>query len=153
VIANDAGKQGGWQEKIRARFSFQIDDALLVNVSANSYAHCIYGGLDTRRIDNMLFTHSHSDQDVHLDIAVHMLDLWKYVSIEPYQVACRKPDMTRNETCFLYVVKRDGKTLLIGYDSAMFEEETWAARLQISLRHSGRYLCNGAGILTSGKTI
>ena len=162
----EARRLGG--KNIRTRSSCQIDDSLLIDFSADSYAHVVCGGLDMRKIRNILFTHSHGDhlyaqdimtilppmawrdvrrplglygtegcaealnraiggRDVHEDLAVHTLELWKTVAVGDYQVTPLKANHDPQETCFIHVVQRDGKTLLYGHDSAMFGEETWQA--------------------------
>ncbi len=48
-------------KNIRTRSSCSINDDLLIDFSCDTYAHTIWGGLDLRKIDNMIFTHAHVD--------------------------------------------------------------------------------------------
>ncbi|HML48596.1 MAG TPA: MBL fold metallo-hydrolase [Clostridia bacterium] len=45
----------------RMRTSCSIDESLLVDFSADTYARCLYGKLDLTRVEHIVFTHSHSD--------------------------------------------------------------------------------------------
>lgn len=55
----EARRLGG--KNLRTRTSCGIDETLLIDFSADTYAHVLYGGLDMRRIHHVLFTHSHGD--------------------------------------------------------------------------------------------
>lgn len=47
------------------------------------------------------------------------------VTVGPYQVLALPARHDKNEECLIYVVSREGKTLLYGHDSAVFGEEAW----------------------------
>lgn len=49
------------QKNIRTRTSAQIDSSILVDFSADSYAHTLFGGLDLSKIHHLFVTHSHED--------------------------------------------------------------------------------------------
>ena len=45
----------------RMRSSCLIDESLLVDFSSDTYARCLYGRLDLTKVNNIIFTHAHSD--------------------------------------------------------------------------------------------
>lgn len=48
-------------KNIRTRSSCGIDDVILVDFPADTYAHSLWGGLDLTRVQTILFTHPHLD--------------------------------------------------------------------------------------------
>lgn len=48
-------------KNIRTRSSCGIDGKILVDMPADTFAHTIYGGLDMRKVNTILFTHPHMD--------------------------------------------------------------------------------------------
>lgn len=52
-------KLGG--RNIRTRSQALVDDTLLIDFPADTYMHCIYGGLPLSKIKTCLITHSHID--------------------------------------------------------------------------------------------
>ena len=48
-------------------------------------------------------------------------------AIQEYDVLPVKADHMQEEECLLYVIRRAGKTVLVGFDTAVFPEETWQA--------------------------
>lgn len=52
-------KLGG--KNLRTRTGAQINDDMLIDFSADTYAHELYGGLDMLKIQYLLVTHSHED--------------------------------------------------------------------------------------------
>lgn len=52
-------KLGG--KNLRTRTGAQINDDMLIDFSADTYAHKLYGGLDMLKIQYLLITHSHED--------------------------------------------------------------------------------------------
>ena len=46
-------------------------------------------------------------------------------SVGEYRVTAFPANHDKREDCLIYVICREGKTLLYGHDSAMFSEETW----------------------------
>lgn len=49
------------------------------------------------------------------------------LSIQDYQVFPVRADHMPDEECLLYVIQKAGRTVLIGFDTAVFPEETWQA--------------------------
>lgn len=49
------------------------------------------------------------------------------VSVGEYEVTALPAEHDKKEECFVYVVKRNGRTLFYGHDSGIFCEETWDA--------------------------
>lgn len=52
-------KLGG--KNIRTRTGAMVDEKLLIDFSADTYAHVLYGGLDLRKAEYLIVTHSHED--------------------------------------------------------------------------------------------
>ncbi len=52
-------KLGG--KNLRTRSGAQVDDEILIDFSADTYAHELYGGLDITAINYLFITHSHID--------------------------------------------------------------------------------------------
>ena len=73
------------------------------------------------------FNQAVGNRDVKQDLHFQTLELWKTVTIGDYEVTPLKAKHDAKETCFIYVIAREGKTLLYGHDSAFFEEDTWKA--------------------------
>lgn len=49
------------EKNFRTRSSCLIDEALLVDFSADTYARCLYGKLNLTKVKSIIITHSHSD--------------------------------------------------------------------------------------------
>lgn len=60
-------REGG--KNIRTRSSCQIDDNILIDFSADTFAHTVYGGLQLTQIDYLLISHAHPDHFYPEDIA------------------------------------------------------------------------------------
>ncbi|MDO4267169.1 MAG: MBL fold metallo-hydrolase [Eubacteriales bacterium] len=48
-------------KNLRTRTGAKVDEELLIDFSADTYAHVLYGGLDLTKINYLLVTHSHED--------------------------------------------------------------------------------------------
>lgn len=59
---NRARKAGG--RNIRTRSQALINDDLLIDIPADTYAHVIYQGLDLSKVTDLLITHTHCDHYV-----------------------------------------------------------------------------------------
>lgn len=55
-------------KNLRRRSSIMIDDRILIDLNADSYAANLYGKLNLSEIDTLLFTHSHTDHCYALDV-------------------------------------------------------------------------------------
>lgn len=62
----------------------------------------------------------------HLTGKLHCVELTEFVpvKIEDYLVTPLLANHDRNEKCFLYLIEKDGKTLLYGNDTGWFPDET-----------------------------
>lgn len=56
---NRARALGG--KNLRSRSGCQLDERLFIDFSADSYAHTLYGGMNARKMEHLLVTHSHAD--------------------------------------------------------------------------------------------
>lgn len=59
-------------------------------------------------------------------IAWKELDRFTPVEIEGYRVTPMSAEHNRPEKCFIFLIEKDGETILYGNDTAMFPEDTWA---------------------------
>lgn len=154
-------------KNIRTRTSCQLDEHILIDFSADSYAHILYSGLDLTKINHLFITHSHEDHFYMADLTKFLPPMAWYsrerylriygnntvhqifdnylgkrkdvkagltfeelveghgITVEDYSVTPLLANHDKSENCFLYVIQREGKTLLYGHDSAMFSEYTW----------------------------
>ena len=55
----------------------------------------------------------------------HRTESFYPFQIEQYTVMPLRANHMQSEECHLYIISRDGRTVLYGQDSAMFPEETW----------------------------
>lgn len=60
-------------------------------------------------------------------LQLYPLSPFQKIQVENYQVTALPANHDKREECLIYVIERDGKTLLYGHDSAMFSEKTWEA--------------------------
>ncbi len=58
-VCQRASRAGG--RNIRTRSQAAVDDVLLIDFPADTYLHVLQYGLDLKKIENCLVTHSHSD--------------------------------------------------------------------------------------------
>lgn len=70
-------------KNFRTRSSCLIDETLLVDFSADTYAHCLYGKLDLTKVRNILVTHSHNDHFYPQDLCKIMPPYARHQRIEP----------------------------------------------------------------------
>lgn len=61
------------------------------------------------------------------DKVLHVVELREYqaASVGAYQVIPLPADHNPKEKCFIYIINRDGKTLLYANDTGYFAEEVW----------------------------
>ena len=57
---------------------------------------------------------------------VQVLSPFEEAAAGDYKIHALPANHDMDENCFIYVIARDGKTLLYGHDTAIFGEETWA---------------------------
>jgi phosphoribosyl 1,2-cyclic phosphate phosphodiesterase len=55
----------------------------------------------------------------------HLLKPFAAIEAGPYRVTPLPADHDPNETCFLYYIEKDGKSLLYGHDTGWFPEPVW----------------------------
>lgn len=60
-------------------------------------------------------------------ISLQSVNAFEAFEIGEYYIVPLKADHMKEEECLLYIIEREGKTLLYGHDSAMFPEDTWKA--------------------------
>lgn len=58
-VCQEAQKLGG--KNVRTRSQALVDDSLLLDFPADTYAHCLAHGLSLLQVTDLLVTHSHSD--------------------------------------------------------------------------------------------
>lgn len=58
-------------------------------------------------------------------IILKKINAFEAFAIRDYHILPLKAVHMETEECLLYIIKREGKTLLYGHDSAMFPEDTW----------------------------
>lgn len=98
-ICENARRKGG--KEVRTRSQAVIDDCLVVDYPCDTYDHMIRFGLDMRKVEHVLLTHSHSDhfypEDIILkrpDVAVELTGVLHIygneVNQEKYEEAVRK---------------------------------------------------------------
>lgn len=160
-------------KNLRTRTGAQVDEDLLIDFSADTYAHVLYGGLDLTKIQYLLVTHSHEDHLYAADLMTMKppmafypgerslqvfgnettaekirresekyqrdpLEVGRYVKMNrmhsfekqtagAYEITAIPANHDPAEECFVYVIQKNGKTLLYGHDSAVFAEPAWEA--------------------------
>lgn len=163
-----ARKLGGKQ--IRTRSQAIIDDAIIVDLPPDTYAHVLTQHLDLSKYETLIVTHSHQDHFYPLELMLRgapyahdctakLLTVYgndvvyqryqealkendsedvpkhlKFVAAVPFQsvllasghtvtplLARHKPD----EDCLIYLISKEGKTLLYANDTGIFPEETF----------------------------
>ncbi len=97
VKARSLGK-----ENIRTRTSVGLDEHVLIDFSADSYMHTIYGGLDMRKIRHILLTHSHSDHFYPVDLLTILEPMAWRKSADPLQLYGPKDCMKKMSLCHGY---------------------------------------------------
>lgn len=62
----EARRLGG--KNIRTRSQALVDDDLLIDFPADTYLHVLRGGLDLRKVKNLIISHSHEDHCYMIDV-------------------------------------------------------------------------------------
>ena len=83
-------------KNFRMRTSCSVDESLLIDFSADTYARCLYGNLNLTKVKHVIITHSHGDH-------LYPLDLFRI--IPPHGIH------ERSEPLYVYGNERVGKTL------------------------------------------
>jgi len=163
-LCGKAKKAGG--KEFRTRTSVLLDDDLKIDFPPDTLTHMLRDGLDLDKIEDLLFTHSHSDhlyaedlvarfpgyakasdRPIHLyanDLTMakirqmfeanggsrgayelHRVRTYERVELRTGTafplIAAHDP----NETCHLYYIEKNGKSILYGHDTGTIPEETW----------------------------
>ncbi len=161
-----------WQlggKNIRTRSQCILDDLLLIDFPADTYAHVLQHQIDLPNIHSILITHTHQDHlyledlglrcngfshqingtltlygnsslsdkfnlfykqnaaDTHLSETLACVELTEFIPvvIENYIVTPLLANHDKNEKCYIYLIQKDGKTLLYGNDTGWFPQATW----------------------------
>lgn len=161
----EARKRGG--KNIRTRTQAIVDDKLLIDFPADTYAHFLQYNLPMIDIKACIVTHSHSDHFYPNDIMARRkgfsnithndplvvyagkasydqicemmteqgasTDDVKPVFVEPFKpfdadgftVTALKATHGQDTSPYIFLIEKDGKTLLYSHDSDDYPEETW----------------------------
>ena len=158
AVCREAARRGG--RNLRTRSQALVNDRLLIDFPADTYAHMLYGGLPLPELSHCLITHAHSDH-----LYADELKAWgrgycyhntpmtfygsgpsgeqilryqdeenvRFQRVEPFVPfeaaghlvtalpACHAPELE----CVMYLIEKDGKTLLYAHDTGMFAESVW----------------------------
>lgn len=60
-------------------------------------------------------------------LTLHKVATFDTFHFDDYSVTALPANHDKNEDCFIYVIKKGGKTLLYGHDSGVFHESVWEA--------------------------
>lgn len=155
-------------KNIRTRSQAIVDDKILIDFPADTYAHMLQYHIDLPSIHTLLVTHSHIDHwypedlmrrskrfataidetlhiygndavyeelmqvakrvgDGYKDVRIeyHIVKEFEPFEAEGYKIVPLKASHKPGENCFIYMISKDGKSLLYGHDTGYFPEETW----------------------------
>ena len=66
---------------------------------------------------------------IHPENYISMKEIWAFhpLNLDGYEILPVRADHMPHEECLLYVICKSQKTLLIGFDTSIFPEDTWQA--------------------------
>ena len=166
-MCKQAAKLGG--KNIRTRSQAIVDNKILIDFPADTYAHMLQYRIDLPSIHTLLVTHSHIDHwypedlmrrskrfataidetlhiygndavyeeltqvakrvgDGYKDVRIeyHIVKEFEPFEAEGYEIVPLKANHKPGENCYIYMISKDGQSLLYGHDTGYFPEETWA---------------------------
>lgn len=85
----------------------------------------LYGNSSLKKKFDLLY--NHNPEDTHLSGKLICVELSEFipVTIEGYTVTPLLASHDKNEKCYIYLIQRDGKSLLYGNDTGWFPDATW----------------------------
>ena len=88
----------------------------------------VYGnGMVMKKIREMVDAFNPEGEILRDYLGLREVSPFETFSVGDYRVTALPANHDKREDCFIYVIEREGHTLLYGHDSAMFAEETWEA--------------------------
>ncbi len=114
---------------------FYLEDLMLRNKYFANHMDAELTLYGNDALNSLFRKHMDSDERVELyagRLACKELTEFKPHDIEGYQVTPLLANHNKKEKCFIYLIEKEGKTILFGNDTGRFYEETWAC-IQSSL--------------------